>query len=210
LVLVLLSGCSQKELDTLNEQFEALTQEVENLKAEHTSIVDEKTIKLMNSLHNLKKRIYLESFAEVRGVKKHAVKTTVDMRRLEVEGLPFILEYQDFTQEKLFFYASPKGLSIVFLNERDGKAVEIVTVADLYVITPQDIETIHTGSNFVTVLKELSNGNSVGLIQAVGGFAGMYFESGDEQAISDTLILMLILIISLYDSSIINVFLISL
>jgi hypothetical protein len=185
--LVLLSGCSQKELDTLNEQVEALTLEVENLKAENTSTVAEKDSQIEDLTSQLEEANLLKFFAENWGVKTHAVKTTVDMRRLEVEGLPFILEYQDFTQEKLFFYASPKGLSIVFLNERDGKAVEIVTVADLHVLTPQDIETIHTGSDFVTVLKKLSNGNSVGLIQAVGGFAGMYFESGDEQAISDTL-----------------------
>ena len=187
ILLVLLLGCSQKELDTLNEQVEALTLEVENLKAEHTSTVEEKKNQIDELASQLEEANLLKFFAEVWGVKTHAVKTTIDMRRLEVEGLPFILEYQDFTQEKLFFYASPKGLSIVFLNERDGKAVEIVTVADLYVLTPQDIETIHTGSNFVTVLKTLSNGNSVGLIQAVGGFAGMYFEPGDEQAISDTL-----------------------
>jgi hypothetical protein len=185
--LVLLSGCSQKELDTLNEQVEALTLEVENLKAENTSTVAEKDSQIEDLTSQLEEANLLKFFAENWGVKTHAVKTTVDMRRLEVEGLPFILEYQDFTQEKLFFYASPKGLSIVFLNERDGKAVEIVTVADLHVLTPQDIETIHTGSDFVTVLKKLSNGNSVGLIQAVGGFAGMYFEPGDEQAISDTL-----------------------
>lgn len=58
---------------------------------------------------------------------------------------------------------------------------------NLNVLTPQDIEKINTGSNIVTVLKTLSNGNSVGLVQAVGGFAGMHFEPGDEQAISDTL-----------------------
>lgn len=58
---------------------------------------------------------------------------------------------------------------------------------NLNVLTPQDIEKINTGSNIVTVLKTLINGNSVGLIQAVGGFAGMHFEPGVEQAINNTL-----------------------
>ncbi|MBS3991801.1 MAG: hypothetical protein KGZ51_06980 [Erysipelothrix sp.] len=176
MALILLSGCSQKELDTLNEQVEALTQEVENLKAEHTSIVDEKTNQIDELTSQLEEANLFRELAEVRGVKTHAVKTTVDMRRLEVEGLPFILEYQDFTQEKLFFYASPKGLDVAYYNDRPNEALRIEVFASVHVLTTAELNQIRSdeSSNTVKVLKNLNNGMVVGLIIPVGGIEGMW------------------------------------
>jgi outer membrane murein-binding lipoprotein Lpp len=176
ILLVLLSGCSQNELDALNEQIATLNQEKETLISENKEVVEDLELQVEALTQQLEEANLFRELSEVRGVKKHAVKTTVDMRRLEVEGLPFILEYQDFTQEKLFFYASPKGLDVAYYNDRPNEALRIEVFASVHVLTTAELNQIRSdeSSNTVKVLKNLNNGMVVGLIIPVGGIEGMW------------------------------------
>jgi len=188
ILLVLLSGCSQNELDALNEQIATLNQEKETLISENKEVVEDLELQVEALNQQLEEANLFRELAEVRGVKKHAVKTTVDMRRLEVEGLPFILEYQDFTQEKLFFYASPKGLDVAYYNDRPNEALRIEVFASVHVLTTAELNQIRSdeSSNTVKVLKNLNNGMVVGLIIPVGGIEGMW--TGNVEAlIHDTM-----------------------
>jgi TolA-binding protein len=188
MALVLLSGCSQNELDALNEQIATLNQEKETLIRENKEVIEdlERQVEVLNQ--QLEEANLFRELAEVRGVKKHAIKTTNDMRRLEVEGLPFILEYQDFTQEKLFFYASPKGLDVAYYNDRPNEALRIEVFASVNVLTTAELDQIRSdkSSNTVKVLKNLNNGMVVGLIIPIGGIEGMW-TGNVESLIHDTM-----------------------
>ena len=176
ILLVLLSGCSQKELDTLNEHVEKLTQEIENLKAEHTSTVEEKTNQIDELTSQLEEATMLKERAEMYGKRVDPVKLEGNVKRVELDGLPFVLEYTDFTNDKLFFYASPKGLDVAYYNDRPNEALYIEVFAEVYVLTTAELNQIGSeeSSNYVKVLKNLNNGMVVGLILPVGGIEGMW------------------------------------
>lgn len=196
-VLVLLAGCSNKDVDALKEEINSLKQERiqliqerVRLDIEHTNKVIELGLQKKELSDQLEEALMLKETAETLGMKTYSTNIDGGLRQVEDwVGLPFILEYQDYTDNRLYFYARPKALVVVFYNEREGEKLRIESIATVSVLSPQEMLNYKDGSNpsyYVKELKKLSNGDTVGLILAVGGLEGM-FKPGDEEAINKTL-----------------------
>jgi outer membrane murein-binding lipoprotein Lpp len=188
ILLVLLSGCSQKELDTLNEQITTLNQEKETLIRENKEAVEDLENQVVALTQKLEEMEMLKKRAEMYGKRVDPVKLEGNVKRVELDGLPFVLEYTDFTNDKLFFYASPKGLNVAYYNDRPNEALYIEVFAEVYVLTTAELNQIGSeeSSNYVKVLKNLNNGMVVGLILPVGGIFVMV-PSNVESFINDTI-----------------------
>lgn len=188
ILLVLLSGCSQNELDALNEQIATLNQEKETLISENKEVVEDLELQVEALTQQLEETTMLKECAEAYGKRVDPEKLEGNVKRVELDGLPFILEYTDFTNDKLFFYASPKGLDVAYYNDRPNEALRIEVFASVHVLTTAELNQIRSdeSSNTVKVLKNLNNGMVVGLIIPVGGIEGMW--TGNVEAlIHDTM-----------------------
>lgn len=176
ILLVLLSGCSQNELDALNEQIATLNQEKETLISENKEVVEDLELQVEALTQQLEETTMLKERAEVYGKRVDPVRLEGNVKRVELDGLPFVLEYTDFTNDKLFFYASPKGLQVAYYNDRPNEALRIEVFASVHVLTTAELNQIRSdeSSNTVKVLKNLNNGMVVGLIIPVGGIEGMW------------------------------------
>ncbi len=197
LAMVLLSGCSQNEVDALKAEVESLKQERIQLIQERVRLNTEHAEKIQelenqnNELSDqLEEALMLKEMAEILGKKTYSTNIEGGLRQVEdLVGFPFILEYQDFTQGRLYFYAQPKTLAVVFHNEREGEALRIETIGTVAILSPQEMKNYKNDENsfhYLKELKKLSNGDTVGLILAVGGLEGL-FKPGDEEAINKTL-----------------------